>query len=46
MKSIKKALLNVLAKAGMSSAVSAAGVASSYDYHQPKEPNAMKKMKK
>lgn len=46
MKSVKKAILNVLAKAGMSSAVNAVGAASSYGFHQPKEPKALKKMKK
>lgn len=46
MKSVKKAILNVLAKVGMSSAVNAAGAASAYGYHQPKEPKALKKMKK
>lgn len=46
MKSVKKAFLNLLAKVGMSSAVNAAGAASSYGYHQPKEPEALKKLKK
>lgn len=46
MKSVKKAILNMLAKAGMNSAVNAAGAASSLGFHQPKEPEALKKMKK
>ncbi len=46
MKSVKKAILNVLAKAGMSSAVNAAGSASAYGYHQPKEPKSLQNLKK
>lgn len=46
MKSVKKAILNVLAKAGMSSAINAAGAASAYGYHQPKEPEAVRKLRK
>lgn len=46
MKSVKKVILNLLAKAGMSSAVNAAGAASAYGYHQAKEPEALKKLKK
>lgn len=46
MKNTKKAILNLLAKASMSSAVKAAGAASSLGYHQPKEPKALKNLKK
>lgn len=43
---MKKAILNMLAKAGMTSAVKAAGAASIWGYHQPKEPKALKNLKK
>lgn len=46
MKNTKKAILNLVAKAGMSSAVKAAGAASSLGYHQPKEPKALQNLKK
>lgn len=42
MKNMKKAILNMIAKAGMKSAVKATGAASAYGYHQPKEPHALK----
>ncbi|MDR0920235.1 MAG: cyclic lactone autoinducer peptide [Oscillospiraceae bacterium] len=44
MKNIKKTILNLLAKAGMNSAIKAAGAASSMGYCQPKEPEALKKL--
>lgn len=43
---MKKAILNLIAKAGMTSAIKAAGAASLYGYHQPKEPKALKNLKK
>lgn len=45
-KSVKKAFLNLLANVGMRSAIRAAGAASSLGYHQPKEPKALREMKK
>ena len=42
----KKAILNLVAKTGMSSAVKAAGAASSLGYHQPKEPKTLQNLKK
>ncbi len=46
MKNTKKSILNLMAKAGMRSAVKAAGSASLFSYHQPKEPKALKSLKK
>ncbi len=46
MKNTKKAILNLVAKTGMSSAVKAAGAASSLGYHQPKEPKTLQNLKK
>jgi cyclic lactone autoinducer peptide len=44
MKSTKMAMLNLLAKASMKSAISAAGAASLFGYCQPKEPEVLKKL--
>lgn len=38
----KKIILTVLANVGMKSAVKAAGTASCFGYHQPKEPKFIK----
>lgn len=38
MKKSKKIVLNLIAKAGMKSAIKAAGAASCFGYHQAKEP--------
>lgn len=46
MKGIKSKVLGLIAKAGMKTALKSAGAASTYSYHQPKEPEALKKMKK
>lgn len=46
MKGMKDKFLNLLAKAGMKSAINAAGSASSLCFHQPKEPKSLKKMLK
>lgn len=42
-KKYEKKILNFLAMAGMKSAVKAAGSASIFGYHQPKEPMFFKK---
>jgi cyclic lactone autoinducer peptide len=44
MKSTKTAMLNLLAKASMKSAISAAGAVSLFGYCQPKEPTSIKKL--
>ncbi len=46
MKNVKKSILNLLAKAGLESALKAAGAASFFGYHQPKEPIILKSIKK
>ncbi len=46
MKNTKKSVLNLMAKVGMRSAVKAAGSASLFSYHQPKEPKVLKNLKK
>lgn len=46
MKNAKSKILSLVAKAGMKSAVKSAGAASIYSYHQPKEPVALKNLKK
>ena len=46
MKNAKKSVLNLIAKVGMKSAINAAGSASSFGYHQIKEPSSIKKSKK
>lgn len=46
MKNAKSMILGLVAKAGMKSAVKSAGAASTYSYHQPKEPAALKNYKK
>lgn len=46
MKNVKKNILNLIAKVGMSSAINAAGSASTFGFHQPKEPKALKNIKK
>ena len=46
MKIMKKNILNAVAKFGMHSAIKAAGSASSFGFHQPKEPETLKKLKK
>ncbi len=46
MKNTKKSVLNLMAKVGMRSAVKSAGSASTFSYHQPKEPKALKLLKK
>ncbi len=46
MKNTKKSILNLMAKAGMRSAVKAAGSASLFSYHQPKEPKCLKQISK
>ena len=46
MTKLKKNVLDAVAKLGMRSAIKGAGAASSYGYHQPKEPEALKKLKK
>lgn len=43
---MKKVALNLLAKVSITSAIKAAGAASSLFYHQPKEPKALKNLKK
>lgn len=43
MKLTKKNVMNLVAKAGLKSAVKAAGVASQYGTHQAQEPKALKK---
>lgn len=46
MKNAKSMILGLVAKVGMKTAVKSAGAASIYSYHQPKEPVALKKIKK
>ncbi len=46
MKNVKSKILGLVAKAGMKTALKSAGAASTYSYHQPKEPEALKKLKK
>lgn len=46
MKNTEKSVLNLMAKAGMRSAVKAAGAASTFNYHQPKEPKCLKQISK
>ena len=46
MKNVKESILDAVAKFGMHSAIKAAGAASIYGFHQPKEPEALKKLKK
>lgn len=46
MKNTKKAMLDLLAKTSMKSAVKAAGAASWFGYCQPKEPKSLKALKK
>lgn len=43
---MKKAVLKAVAKAGKKMAVKACGNASYYGFHQPKEPKALKSLKK
>lgn len=43
MSGIKKHMMQIIAKAGMKAAIKSAGSASTYGYHQPKEPAALKK---
>lgn len=43
-KSVKTAVLNVVAKAVLGTAKKACGAASLWDCYQPKEPEALKKM--
>lgn len=45
-KNIRKAMLNAAAAMGKTAAVKAAGAASLAGLHQPKEPNALKNLKK
>lgn len=46
MNKYKKMALNLIAKAGMKSAIKAAGAASCFGYHQPQEPSTLKNAKK
>jgi len=46
MKNTKKSVLNLMAKAGMRSAIKSAGAASTFSYHQPKEPKCLKQISK
>lgn len=46
MKNVKQTVLNLLAKAGMRSAIKAAGSASCFGYHQVAEPKSVKNFKK
>lgn len=46
MKNVKSKILGLVAKASMKTALKSAGAASTYCYHQPKEPEALKKLKK
>lgn len=41
-----KKILNVMAKVGMKSAIKASNTASMFGCYQPKEPSALKKLKK
>lgn len=43
---MKKIILKATAKAGKAMAIKACGSASFFGYHQPKEPEALKKLKK
>lgn len=45
-KSVKNAVLKATAKAVLATAKMACGAASSWDSYQPKEPEALKKLKK
>ena len=42
-KKVKRKFLNLIAKAGIKSAVKAAGAASCFGYYQPKEPGNINK---
>ncbi len=42
MKNAKNKVLSLIAKAGMKSAIKSAGAASTYSFHQPAEPKALK----
>jgi cyclic lactone autoinducer peptide len=46
MKGLQKSVLNAVAKIGMKTAVKACGAASYFGTYQPKEPEALKLMKK
>lgn len=43
-KTVKKSVLDVIAKAVLGTAKAACGAASAWDCYQPKEPEALKKM--
>lgn len=43
-KSVKSTVLDLVAKAVLGTAKTACGAASFWDFHQPKEPAALKKM--
>lgn len=45
-KNVKKSVLKVIAKAGRISAIAGANSASVLGYHQPKEPEAARKLRK
>ena len=46
MKNVKRNILSLVAKVGVKAALKSAGAASTYSYHQPKEPSAIKALKK
>lgn len=46
MKNAKKTICDIIAKVGMNIAVKAAGSASTFSYHQPKEPKILKSQEK
>lgn len=46
MKFSKKSVMEIIAKAGLKSAVKAAGVASQYGSYEPRQPKSLKELKK